>query len=323
MLKGSWVPKSGNSKKSSSKSKRSRRTEESTGEVVDITKSESDEVEPPSKQIQDKKTDTMAQTKDDFSPVVKLGRVGSTSGGVDMPEPGYQSVDVMCITDEETRTTAENLESFREAEDPAVIDGTRTPPGEAAHFEGTSLMDNIRNSAKRQKKFCSHLIMQQMAVNTPASSITAVPIQHVPWAKVVTEDLINLQSRRGSPNALVVAASDTGRRMMSQSTSSNGKGETTSEKNEPWPPLESRALADITGSTGGGNGGAAGGDGEEPHNSKPGTSELTLIISKESEFADDPHQVIPTEDCYGLPLIQRQCGGFERDYQSLAEVEEF
>ena len=76
-------------------------------------------------------------------------------------------------------------------------------------------------------------------------------------------------------------------------------------------------------STGGQSGRACGGDGEEPHNPKPGTSQLTLIISEESEFADDPHQVIPTEDCYGLPLVQRQCGGFECDYQSPAEVEEF
>ena len=97
--------------------------------------------------------------------------------------------------------------------------------------------------------------------------------------------------------------------MMSQSTSSHGKGKTTSEKNEPWPPLESRALADITGSTGGGSGGAAGGDGKEPHNLKPGTSQLTLIISEESQFVDN--------------LIQRQCGNFEHDYRSPAEVEEF
>ena len=134
-----------------------------------------------------------------------------------MPQPSYQSIDVMCITDEKTKTAAETLESFREAEDPTVIDGTRTPPGEAAHFKGTSLMDNIRNSTRRQRKLCSHPITQQMAVNTPASSITAVPIQYVPWAKAVAEDLINLQSKWGSPNALVVRASDTGRRVMSQS----------------------------------------------------------------------------------------------------------
>ena len=194
MLNGSWILKPGNSKKLSLKSKRSQRTEESTGEVVDIMKSESNKVEPPLKQIQHKETDMVAQTKDDFSPVVELGRVGSTSQGVDMPQPGYQSIDVTFITDGETRTTAKTLESFREAEDPTVINSTRTPPGEAAHFEGTGLMDNIRSFTRRQKTFCSHPIMQQIAV------------KHVLWAKVVTEDLINLQSRRCSPNALVVAA---------------------------------------------------------------------------------------------------------------------
>ena len=60
MSKGLQVLKPGNSKKWSSKSKRSRRTEESTGKVMDIMKSESDEAEPPSKQIQDKETDTVA-----------------------------------------------------------------------------------------------------------------------------------------------------------------------------------------------------------------------------------------------------------------------
>ena len=177
MPKGSQVPKPGNSKKLSSKLKRFQRTKESTGEVVDIMKSESDEVEPPLKQIQDEDTDMVAQIKNDFSPVVELRRVGSTSGGVDMPRPGYQSIDVMCITDEETRTTAKTLKSFREAEDPTVIDSTRTPPGEAAHFKGTGLMDNIRNSARRQKKFHSHLIMQQMAVN-----IQLVPLQLFPFS---------------------------------------------------------------------------------------------------------------------------------------------
>ena len=117
----------------------------------------------------------------------------------------------------------------------------------------------------------------------------------------------------------MVAASDTGQRVTSQSTSGHGK----SEENEPQPSQESRALADITGSTGGGSGGTAGRDGEVPHNPKPGTSQLTLIISEDSEFADNLHQVIPTEDCYGLPLIQRHCGGFEHDFWHPAEVEEF
>ena len=40
-------------------------------------KSESDEVDPPSKQIQDEKTDMVAQTKDDFSLVIELEMVAS------------------------------------------------------------------------------------------------------------------------------------------------------------------------------------------------------------------------------------------------------
>ena len=72
----------------------------------------------------------------------------------------------------------------------------------------------------------------------------------------------------------MVAAGDTGKRVMSQSTSNHGKGETASEKNEPRPPLETRALADITGSTGGESGGAARGDGEEPTTQSQGPPSL-------------------------------------------------
>ena len=58
--KGIVGPKAWKLKKLSLKSKRSWRTEESTGKVVDITKSESDKVEPQSKQIQDEETDMVA-----------------------------------------------------------------------------------------------------------------------------------------------------------------------------------------------------------------------------------------------------------------------
>ena len=88
-------------------------------------------------------------------------------------------------------------------------------------------MDNIRSSLQNKKGTHSHGIMQQVTVDTPASSITAVPIQHIPWAKVIAEDLINLQLRLGSPNTLVMAASEW--------TSSHGRGDR-SGKREPWPP---------------------------------------------------------------------------------------
>ena len=67
---GLRVLKPGDSKKLSLKPKRSQRTEVSTCKVVNIMKSESDEVKPSSKQIQAKETDMVAQAKDNFSPVI-------------------------------------------------------------------------------------------------------------------------------------------------------------------------------------------------------------------------------------------------------------
>ena len=114
-------------------------------------------------------------------------------------------------------------------------------------------------------------------MDAPASSITAVPIQHTPWAKVIAEDLINLQSRPGSPNTLVMAASE--------SINSRGRGGR-SGKREPQPPPESKALTDIIGSTPSGSGVAAGKDGKEAHSLEPGVSQLAAIFS-ESDFAAD------------------------------------
>ena len=215
------------------------------------------------------------------------------------------------------------LELLQKPEDPAATDSTQTPPGEAAHFEGTDLMANIRNSLRKMKGTHSHWTMQQATVDTPASSITAVPIQHVPQAKVIVEDLINLQSRLGSPNTLVMATSNTGGMVTSESMSSHGKGGPASGKREPQPPPEFKALADITGSTGSGSGVVAGKDGEEADNPEPAISKLTAIIFEESDFAADVHQVIPTDKCFGLPVVPRQSGGFELNYRDAIEVTDF
>ena len=162
-------------------------------------------------QTQTKETGATAQSKDDLSLVIKLKRVIPASGGVDTTQLGHQ-----CIPDDETRTASVALELLQETDDPTATDSTKTPPGEAAHFKGTGLMDNIRSSLKKKKRTHSHQTMQQVTADTPASSITAVPIQHILKAKVIAEDLINLQSRLGSPNTLVMAASE--------STSSHSTG---------------------------------------------------------------------------------------------------
>ena len=156
--------------------------------------------------------------------------------------------------------------------------------------------------------------MQQVTLDTPASSITAVPIQHIWWAKVIAKDLINLQLRLGSPNTLVMAAGEL--------TSSHGGGGR-SGKREPWPPQESRALTDITRSTPSGDGVAARKDGEEADNPKPEILWLTAITSEESDFVADQHQVIPMDNCFGLPVVPRQSGGFKLNYKDAVEVTNF
>ena len=249
---------------------KSRKTKKVTSKVVDIIKSEGEEVDPSLKQTQDKETGATAQSEDDLFPIVKLKRVPPTSGGVDTPNK------VTSITDEETRTATTALELLWETEDPAAMDGTQTPPGEAAHFKGMGLMDNIRSSLKKKKGTHSHHTMQQVTADAPASSITAVPIQHILQAKVIAEDLINLQLRPGSPNTLVMTASEL--------TSSHGRDDR-SDKREPWPPQELRALTNITRSTPSESGMAARKDGEEADSLEPGISQLTAIISEESDFA--------------------------------------
>ena len=277
--------------------------------MVDITKSEGEEVDPSLKQTQDEETGATARNEDDLSPVVELERVHPISGGVNTPQQGHQYV-----TDKETRTATAALKLLWETEDPAATDSTQTPPGEAAHFKGTGLMDNIRSSLKKKKGTHSHHTMQQVTADTPASSITAVPIQHIPQAKAIAEDLINPQSRLGSPNTLVMAASE--------STNSHGRGGRSS-KREPQPPPESRALTDITGSTPSGSGVAARKDGEEADNLQPEILQLVAVASEESDFAADQHQVIPMDKCSGLPIVPRQSGGFELNYKNTVEVTDF
>ena len=174
-----WSPgmKSGDSKRS--KLAKSQKTKKATSKVVDITKSEGEEVNPSSKQSQDEETCATAWSKDDLSPVMKLKRVHPTSGGVDTPQQGHQYV-----TDKETKTATMVLELLWETEDPTATDNTKTPPGEAAHFEGTGLMDNIRSSLRKKKGTHSHWTMQQVTVDTPvinSSTSSRDWVHPTPW----------------------------------------------------------------------------------------------------------------------------------------------
>ena len=66
-------------------------------------------------------------------------------------------------------------------------------------------MDHICNSQRREKGQQSHQTMQQMTANTLTSSMISIPIRTVPQAKVMADDLVNFQSRPGSPNTFMAA----------------------------------------------------------------------------------------------------------------------
>ena len=69
-------------------------------------------------------------------------------------------------------------------------------------------------------------------------------------------------------------------------------------------PTSSEQTAPTSHSSGlGSSGGAAGGSSHDPNRPLKEVSHLAVIISEENEFADEPHQIIPTEEAFTLPLI--------------------
>ena len=73
----------------------------------------------------------------------------------------------------------------------------------------------------------------------------------------------------------------------------------------------------------GSSGDAAGSSSQDPNQLRQGVSHLALVIN-DDKFADDPHQIIPTEDTFTLPFLPRQgMEGFDRGYLLPAEVTAF
>ena len=63
--------------------------------------------------------------------------------------------------------------------------------------------------------------------------------------------------------------------------------------------------------------------GEESSVEQHWTSQVTVVVSDESDFTPDIHQVIPSEPCYGLPLIAKDGGDSELTYSEVVEVRDF
>ena len=77
-------------------------------------------------------------------------------------------------------------------------------------------------------------------------------------------------------------------------------------------------------STPGCSDGTAGGSGQDPNVLRQGVIHLTMVVSDDDEFTDDPHQIIPTEDVFTVLAIPREnLKGFDEGYLLPAEVTVF
>ena len=149
----------------------------------------------------------------------------------------------------------------------------------------------------------------------------SIPIRTVLQAKVMADDLVNFQSRLGSPNTLMVAIRGAG----GKTTGTDGtlKDESRHGKKQPQPLDATRALMEITGEVSKRKAETSRASGGGPSGEHLGTLQVTVVVLDESDFAPYIHQVIPLESCYGLPLVAKDGGGSELNYSEAVEVEDF
>ena len=154
--------------------------------------------------------------------------------------------------------------------------------------------------------------MQQMTADVPTSYMMSIPITTVPRAKGMVDDLVNFQSRPGSPNTLMAAIKGTSGK--TSGTDGTGKDESKHGKKQPRPPDATRALMEITGEVSKRKAETSRAGGGEPSREQLGASQVTVVFLEESDFAPDIHQVILSEPCCSLPLVAKDGGGSKLNY---------
>ena len=153
----------------------------------------------------------------------------------------------------------------------------------------------------------SSSVFQLLTPVTPAGSISTITVGILPPARVLTEDLTKATLKEGSPNLLKVASKYIGKKATSESTSSHGICNQSGPKNSTASSLRLGASATCS-STPGSSGSVAGGSGQGPNELKQEVSHLTMVVSDDDEFTDDPHQIIPSEDISGRSRISCRGG---------------
>ena len=170
---------------------------------------------------------------------------------------------------------------------------------------------------------CSSPVSQLLPPVTPAGSISTITVGILPPARVLAEDLMKATLREGSPNLLKVASKCIGRKATSESTRSHSAGNQSGSKDNPASSL--RPGVSVTCSSApGSSGGTAGGSSQGPNEPKQEVVHLTMVVSDDDEFANEPHQIILTEDVFTVPVIPREnLEGCDKGYLLPAEVTAF
>ena len=183
-------------------------------------------------------------------------------------------------------------------------------------------MKTVQESVKRQKMHSSP-VSQPLTPVTPAGSISTITVDILPPVRVLAEDLMKVTLREGSPNLLKVALKCIGRKATSESTSSRGAGNRSGSKDNP-ASFSWLGVSATCSSAPGSSGGAAGSSSQGPNELKQEVTHLAMVVLDDDEFADDPHQIIPTEDVFTVPAIPREnLEGFDEGYLLPDEVTAF
>ena len=172
----------------------------------------------------------------DSVPVVELDKIDLIGRWKNMPPPYTPGLIFPAYApDEETKAAAEALESLQKQQPAAGPHGSSnpsTPPGEAEYFKSGESMKTVQESVKRQKMHSSP-ISQPLTSVTPAGSVSTITVGIPPPARVLAEDLMKANLKKGSPNLLKVALKCIGRKATSESTSSCSASNQSGPKDNP------------------------------------------------------------------------------------------
>ena len=145
-------------------------------------------------------------------------------------------------------------------------------------------------------------VSQSSAPITPAGSILTITVGILPPAKVLAEDLTKATLREGSPNLFKVTPKLIGLKATNKATHSHNADHPSGPKDSTVPSSRWGVSATCS-SAPGSSQGAAGGSGQGPGEPKQEVAHLAMVVSDDDEFADDPHQIIPTEEVFTSPAF--------------------